>query len=61
MFPLVKFCESWYTVVHDIDAFFTIQFFEKILAQYFFFLKSKKGNYCKIFKNPLDKFFIFSN
>ena len=25
-----------------------------------FFLKSKIGN-CKIFNNPLDKFFIFSN
>ena len=46
-------------VLHDIDAYFTMSFFHKILSKDFFFL-SKIRN-CKIPKNPLNKFFIFSN
>jgi len=47
------------SILHDIDAYFTISCFDKILFEDFFF-KSKIGN-VKILKDPLDKFFIFSN
>ena len=58
MFPSVKFCESlyssWYRcLLHNMS------FWKKHYLRISYF-KSKIGH-CKIFKNPLDKFFIFSN
>ena len=52
VFPSVNFVKV--CILHDIDAYFTISFFDKMLS------KERKGN-CTIFKNPLVKFFIFSN
>ena len=51
----VKVC-----ILHDIDAYFTnINYLQNFIRRFLFF-KLKKWN-CTIFKNPLHKFFIFSN